>query len=182
MVDANIREKVLKSLEEKPEIMPYEIGRRFGVSENEVLSCLPRPMCIPVPVRDFEIIWERLAALTKITYVSRSPGIVTEWVGRLPALTEYRGMLNMQQTDCSLKGHIFRTEIGDLWLVDKPFFGLRSLSLQVMHQSGNAMFGIYAGRENRELLDDGLALFEILQRQYGTNEVESDRESSGAPL
>ena len=74
-----------------------------------------------------------------------------------------RGYFNIHG-DSPIGGHLKIERCAAIYFVDRPFFGRRSCSVQFLNGDGEAMFKVFAGRdEQRELKADQVARFEALR-------------------
>ena len=152
--------------------MPANLASELGVSEAEVIRCLPEEMRVEAPTGDFEAIWNTMVGWEKVTFIARNPGAVVEVVGPLPKGAFGHGMFNLMDRDIPLRGHLLVDRLGSVFLVSKPFFKLESHSVQFFDTEGTAMFSVYLGRDHKHvLLPSVLAGFMELRSRYESREA-----------
>lgn len=167
MTIAQTREIVRARVSENPSVMPRGLAQELGVSEAEIIRCLPGDMRLEVPARDFEALWEEMTGWEKVTFIAVCPGGIVEVAGRLPKGRFGHGMFNLMEKGNPLGGHLFADRVAQIWLVSKPFFGLESHSVQCFDADGGALFSVYLGRDgNRRILAGVLEGFQALRGRY----------------
>jgi len=147
--------------------MPDALARELGISEAEVIRCLPEDMRVEAPAKDFESIWKTLTGWEKITFIACNQGAVVEVSGTLPNGSFGHGMFNLMDQTNPLRGHLMIDRLDAIFLVSKPFFNLESHSVQFFDTNGHSMFAVYVGRnEKRVLLPSVLDGFMTLRNRY----------------
>ena len=62
-------------------------------------------------------------------------------------------------------------KLGNIWLIDKPFHGKQTLSVQFFVTDGDRMFAVYVGRnEEGQLIESVEEAFKTLWRRYAATE------------
>ncbi|MGE4292636.1 MAG: heme utilization cystosolic carrier protein HutX [Desulfovibrio sp.] len=149
------------------------LADELGLPEAEVVRHLPEEMRVQAPAADFAEIWETMTGWEKVTFIARNQGAVVEVCGRLPKGRFGHGMFNLMDKGNPLGGHLFADRIGSIWLVSKPFFKLESHSVQFFDLQGQAMFAVYAGRDDkRTILSSVRDGFWGLRNRYAAQEVQ----------
>ena len=151
-VTAEIQQAVRAAVEESPSIMLGELARTLDIPEGTVAQALPEAMRTFVPTACFDEIWENMTGWEKVIFIAQSPGAIVEVKGKLPAGRYGHGFFNLMEKDNPLGGHLRVDALGAICFLEKPFFGLESLSVQFYSTEGEQMFSVYAGREKRELI------------------------------
>lgn len=157
-------DRVREAIAAQPDGVLEEIGRREGVAYREVLDALPEGQALAIPGTAFEEVWASLAAWPgDVTFIVHTEDGVFETRGTIPPGSYGRGYFNIH-SDSPIGGHIRADRCAAIYLVDRPFFGRRSCSVQFVNQQGTAMFKIFVGRgPDRELDATQLGLFEALK-------------------
>jgi heme iron utilization protein len=151
------------TLEEQPDGVLDDIGRRYGVPLRVVLDLLPEAAARSAPGARFAEIWADLVDWGPVTFIVHTEDGVFETKAPLPPGSEGRGYFNIHG-ESPLGGHLRIARCAAIYFVDRPFFGRRSCSLQFINVDGGAMFKVFAGRDQRrELLADQLSRFERLR-------------------
>ena len=163
-MSADPGERLRRAVADNPGGILEEIARREGATYREVLDVLPDGEAPSVPGAAFEPLWERLAAWPgEVTFIVHTQDGVFETRGRIPPGSHGRGYFNIHG-DSPIGGHIRAERCAAIYLVDRPFFGRRSCSVQFVNVEGGAMFKVFVGRgPDRELDPDQVSLFEELR-------------------
>lgn len=160
--------RVRERLAVKPDGVIEAIARDIGVSTQLVLEACPADHRIPVPAEEFATIWDEMTAWGAVTFIVHTPDIVLECVGPLPAGTFGMGYFNIHG-DSPIGGHIKAENCRAIYIVDRPFHGRRSCSVQFYNAAGEAMFKAFVRRDaNKALIAEQLAMFEALKDRFGT--------------
>ena len=87
------------------------------------------------------------------TFIAHTPDVIAEVTGKLPDGSVGRGVYNLKEAEPGgIHGHIYYEHCTAVYLVERPFMGKDTVSLNFINRSGGAMFKIYVGRdENGEL-------------------------------
>lgn len=159
-------ELVRERLAAKPDGVLEAIAREAGVPTQLVLNACPAPHRVFISPEKFEAIWNEMTAWGDVTFIVHTPDIVLECVGSLPAGTFGRGYYNIHG-DSPIGGHIKADNCRAIYMVDRPFHGRRSCSIQFYNASGEAMFKVFVRRDAKRELDAAqLALFEAMKAKH----------------
>lgn len=146
---------VIKGIIEKdPSTMPTMIARKLKIPEAAVVTALPEEMRTFVSKDKFEEIWAEMTTWEKTTFIAQSSGAIVEVKGKLPKGKNGHGFFNLMEKGNPLGGHLMVDKLEYIAFLEKPFFGLESLSVQFFDKSGDIMFSVYAGREGKELIPE----------------------------
>ena len=165
-VPPELKRQIHQIIEENPSTMPTHIASQLGISEAATIFALPKTMRTFVDVSHFDAIWEALCHWEKVTFLKQTPTAIIEVKGKLPKGKYAHGYFNLIEKGNPLGGHLMVNKLGSICFLEKPFFGLESLSVQFFDQKGDHMFAIYAGREKRELIPSVKVAFYTLRSQY----------------
>ena len=156
------RQLVIDALAAKPDGVVEVIARECGVSSRQVLEALPPDHRMLIPAERFEAIWTELTGWGEVLFIVHTADIVLECNGMLPIGTFGHGYFNIHG-DSPIGGHIRASNCRAIYLVDRPFHGKRSCSVQFYNEAGEAMFKVFVRRNKaRELIPQQLALFEAM--------------------
>jgi heme iron utilization protein len=156
---ASAREK----LAAKPDGVIEAVATETGLPTQEVLEMTPEKERIFVPGTALEAVWQELSTWGDVLFIVHTRDIVCEVVGSLPLGSFGHGYYNIHG-DSPLGGHIRAANCSAIYLVDRPFHGRRSCSVQFFNAAGEAMFKVFVRRDAaRELLPDQLTRFEALK-------------------
>ncbi|PID78329.1 MAG: heme utilization cystosolic carrier protein HutX [Deltaproteobacteria bacterium] len=164
----DIKAKVREILDKNESTMPINIAKELNLSEEEVVRAFPEKMITFVEPGLFDEIWNDMTEWEKITFICQTPSAVIEVKGKLPKGKYGHGFFNMMDKDNPLGGHLSVDLLGSICFLEKPFFGLESLSVQFYDKQGNHMFSVYAGREKKDLIQDVKERFYALREKVKT--------------
>lgn len=161
-------ELVRSALAAKPDGVVEAIARECGVPSQVVLEALPSTQRIFVSEDRFEELWRRMADWGTVLFIVHTADIVLECEGALPVGSFGHGYYNIHG-DSPIGGHIRASSCRAIYIVDRPFHGRRSCSVQFYNAEGEAMFKVFVRRDkSRELVPEQLALFETMKRDAVT--------------
>ena len=142
------------SLAENPGQILEMLAGRFQCSFEEVINCLPAGTVKKTDGGRFVEIMQAIAKWDEaITFIAHTPDVIAEVTGKLPDGSVGRGFYNFKEAEPGgIHGHIYYENCTAVYLVERPFMGKDTVSLNFINRSGGAMFKIYVGRdENGEL-------------------------------
>jgi hypothetical protein len=149
----------------KPDGVIEAVAAETGLPTQTVLELTPTAERVFVPAEQFEAIWQELATWGEVLFIVHTQDIVCEVVGRLPVGSFGHGYYNIHG-DSPIGGHIRAEHCRAIYLVDRPFHGRRSCSVQFFNAAGEAMFKVFVRRDAaRALMPDQLARFEALKER-----------------
>jgi heme iron utilization protein len=155
----------------KPDGVVEQIARECGVPSQAVLEALPAGQRIFVAANAFETLWSSLTGWGEVLFIVHTADIVLECVGSLPNGSFGHGYFNIHG-DSPIGGHIRAANCRAIYIVDRPFHGRRSCSVQFYNGEGEAMFKVFVRRDKaRELIADQLVLFDQLKTAFATLEA-----------
>lgn len=170
-----IEEKVLgfnKLKEDLPSLMqekkPFTISTfaaMYGVSDLEVCYAMPENMRTITDGKNFERIWKELASWEKATVIILHLGSAFEISAKLNTGVFGHGYYNIMG-ESPLEGHIKADEIHSIVFSTMPFMGLESLSVLFFDKTGRLIFSVYAGRENRQIIESVKTSFYKMKDDY----------------
>ncbi len=158
-----IEEKVLgfnKLKEDLPSLMqekkPFTISTFasiYGVSDLEVCYAMPENMRTITTGTNFEMVWKELASWEKATVIIQHKGSAFEISIKISEGVFGHGYYNIMGSESALEGHIKADEIHSIVFSTMPFMTLESLSVLFFDKAGGLIFSVYAGRENRQIIE-----------------------------
>jgi heme iron utilization protein len=170
-VSEDHRRIVKDALAAKPDGVVEQIAKKCGVPSQVVLEALPAEQRILVAANAFETLWSNLTEWGEVLFIVHTADIVLECVGTLPKGSFGHGYFNIHGNS-PIGGHIRAANCRAIYIVDRPFHGRRSCSVQFYNAEGEAMFKIFVRRDKaRELIVDQLALFEQLKQDFANTEA-----------
>ena len=147
------QQKIKDALANQPQTFPSMIAEQLGVSEWAVVSQLSAEMMQEVSVAAFDDIMEEVTKWGEVTLLVCNDSIIAEIKGRIPPGSHGHGYFNFAHGASSIGGHIRVTNIGHICFVNKPAFGMESLSIKIFDKQGEGVFKIYlARREDKTIV------------------------------
>ena len=127
-----------QSLADNPGQILEMLAAKHQCSLEDVIRCLPESM-----IRHTEA----------VTFIAHTPDAIVEVTGKLPNGKVGHGFYNFQEAEAGgVHGHIYYENCQRIYLMERPFMGKATCSLNFMNKNGGAMFKIFVGRdENGEL-------------------------------
>jgi heme iron utilization protein len=167
------RRLVKDALIAKPDGVVEQIAKDCGVPSQVVLEALPKEQRIFVSANEFEPLWSALTGWGEVLFIVHTADIVLECNGSLPIGSFGHGYFNIHG-DSPIGGHIRAANCRAIYIVDRPFHGRRSCSVQFYNAEGEAMFKVFVRRDKaRELLAGQLAQFEQLKVMFADGSAAS---------
>lgn len=171
-----IEEKVLgydKLKNDLPALMqekkPFTIStfaRMYGVSDLEVCTAMPENMRTITSGSYFEEIWKELATWEKATVIIEYKGSAFEISAKISEGVFGHGFYNIMGGASAFEGHIKADNIHTIVFSTLPFMSLESLSVLFFDKSGGLIFSVYAGRENRQIIESIKTSFYQMKEKY----------------
>ena len=140
------------------------MAQTAGASLLQVMQRLPDAGVKLLSAEKFDDVWAALRSWGDILFIVHTDDIVLECVGSLPEGSHGHGYFNIHG-DSPIGGHIKAANCEAIAIVDRPFHGKRSCSVQFLNKGGNAMFKVFVRRDKeRQLLQDQVQRFEQLSK------------------
>ncbi|MDX2203407.1 MAG: heme utilization cystosolic carrier protein HutX [Hyphomicrobiaceae bacterium] len=157
---------VKAALAEKPDGVLESLAETHGVSYRAVLDCLPAEQRRAAAAGAFDAIWQDLTTWGTVMLIVHTVNGVFETKAPLPPGEHGRGYFNIHG-DSPIGGHLRIGRCAAIYFVDRPFFGRRSCSIQLVDTDGEAMFKVFVARNaQRELVPEQVRRFEMLRSQH----------------
>ena len=143
-----------QSLADNPGQILEMLAAKHQCSLEDVIRCLPDNM---IRHTEGSRIVEFLQAVAgwneAVTFIAHTPDAIVEVTGKLPNGKVGHGFYNFQEAEAGgVHGHIYYENCQRIYLMERPFMGKATCSLNFMNKNGGAMFKIFVGRdENGEL-------------------------------
>ncbi len=142
------RMAIREMLQKNPGAVLEGIATGAGLGLADVIELLPEYMWQKMDGSRFVEIMQSLPALGKVTLVMNTPDVIMEFSGELPNGKLGHGFYNFAHNS-PLHGHLRVNHCKSIYLVERPFMKRQTVSLQFINESGNAMFKIFAGRDEK---------------------------------
>ena len=155
MPPSKIKNIITEIITENPAKNNSVISQELGVPELTVVQCLPEAMVDLILPEHFDEITDEAAKWGELTLILQNDSVIFEVKSALPKGSYAKGYYNILGHEAPAGGHFRMDLLKAIAFVDKPFMGMRTLSIQFFNLSGNAMFKVFLGRdEKRNLLDE----------------------------
>ena len=83
-----------------------------------------------------------------VTFIAHTPDVIAEVTGKIPSGKIGRGFYNFDHAEeGGIHGHIYYENCAAIYLIERPFMGKSTVSLNFVNRSGGAMFKIFVGRD-----------------------------------
>ncbi len=156
--------KIDAAIAAKPDGILEVMAETAGASLLQVMERLPDDSVKLVSAEKFDDTWKSLQGWGEVLFIVHTDDIVLECTGSLPDGSHGHGYFNIHG-DSPIGGHIKASNCKAIAIVDRPFHGRRSCSVQFMNQNGNAMFKVFVRRDKeRNLLPQQREAFDQLKR------------------
>ena len=119
-------------------------------SFEDVIRCLPEENVRQTEGSRIVEILQAIAAWDEsVTFIAHTPDAIVEVSGKLPNGKVGRGFYNFDhpETDGGVHGHIYYENCASIYLLERPFMGKATCSLNFINRNGGAMFKIFVGRD-----------------------------------
>lgn len=156
----DLHTQVAELLQQEPTLLPAAMAERLGASELEIVRALPNEMAVIVEGGLAQSILESLVDFGPVTTIVHAFGSIFEVKAPFPKGKAARGYYNLMGKSGELHGHLKLDNVAAIALVSKPFMGRESHYFGFFSTSGENIFKIYLGRdEKRELFPEQVSRF-----------------------
>ena len=139
-----------QSLEKNPGQVLEMLAAQNQCSFEDVIRCLPEENVRQTEGSRIVEILQAVAAWDEsVTFIAHTPDAIVEVSGKLPNGKVGRGFYNFDhpETDGGVHGHIYYENCASIYLLERPFMGKATCSLNFINRNGGAMFKIFVGRD-----------------------------------
>ena len=139
-----------QSLEKNPGQVLEMLAAQNQCSFEDVIRCLPEENVRQTEGSRIVEILQTIAAWDEsVTFIAHTPDAIVEVSGKLPNGKVGRGFYNFDhpETDGGVHGHIYYENCASIYLLERPFMGKATCSLNFINRNGGAMFKIFVGRD-----------------------------------
>ncbi|MCU8167488.1 heme utilization cystosolic carrier protein HutX [Vibrio vulnificus] len=163
----SLQQQVAELLQQEPTLLPAAMAERLSVTELDIVQSLPQDMAVLVKGELAQSILENLVDFGPVTTIVHAFGSIFEVKAPFPKGKEARGYYNLMGKQGELHGHLKLDNVVAVALVSKPFMGKESHYFGFFSASGENIFKIYLGRdEKRELFPEQVARFRSMQNEF----------------
>ena len=139
-----------QSLEKNPGQVLEMLAAQNQCRFEDVIRCLPEENVRQTEGSRIVEILQAVAAWDEsVTFIAHTPDAIVEVSGKLPNGKVGRGFYNFDhpETDGGVHGHIYYENCASIYLLERPFMGKATCSLNFINRNGGAMFKIFVGRD-----------------------------------
>ena len=139
-----------QSLEKNPSQVLEMLAAQNQCSFEDVIRCLPEENVRQTEGSRIVEILQAIATWDEsVTFIAHTPDAIVEVSGKLPGGKVGRGFYNFDhpETDGGVHGHIYYENCASIYLLERPFMGKATCSLNFINRNGGAMFKIFVGRD-----------------------------------
>ena len=139
-----------QSLEKNPGQVLEMLAAQNQCSFEDVIRCLPEENVRQTEGSRIVEILQAIAAWDEsVTFIAHTPDAIVEVSGKLPNGKVGRGFYNFDhpETEGGVHGHIYYENCASIYLLERPFMGKATCSLNFINRNGGAMFKIFVGRD-----------------------------------
>lgn len=166
MPPGKIKNIITEIIDEDPARNTSMIARELSIPELNVVQSLPKEMVCLVGPEHFDAITEEIDKWGELTIIIQTDSIIFEVKSALPRGGYAKGYYNIIGHKAPAGGHFRVDHLKAIAFVDKPFMGMRTLSVQFYNLAGNSMLKIFLSRDGkRNILDEQLKFYEALRRK-----------------
>lgn len=166
VVAASELDRVKQALTAQPDGVLETVASAHGLPLQRVVECLPVEMWKRISGEHFIEVMQAVSGWGSIIFIVHTKDAIIEFKGPLPGGTSGHGFYNLKG-DSGLNGHLHAANCHAIVFLRRPFMGMDTLSIQFFNADGEAMFKIFAGRdENRRLKADQVEHFAALEAGF----------------
>ena len=136
-------ERIRKALESNRRKMTVQVARELGVSEVEVIRCLPAGHAVELDVSRWEELIRSFESLGQVHVIATNGAVTLECFGEFGNFSTFGEYFNVQTK--TLDMHIRHGQLAGVFAVEKPghMDGVNTLSFQFYDRSGTAAFKVF---------------------------------------
>ena len=161
----NIREKLARN----PALLFEKLAEENALSHAQVIECLPEAMWTKLAGTHFISVLKAIRDWGQLTTIVHTADIVMEFMGDFPDGKEGHGFYNLsgESERKGLHGHLRHAHCSAIYLIERPFMNVTTMSMNFVNQDGNFMFKIFLGRDEAGNLQKAqIERFHALAAQY----------------
>ena len=136
-------ERIREALAVNRRKMTIQVARELGVSEVEVIRCLPDGHAAELDVSRWEELIRRFELLGQVHVIATNGAVTLECFGQFGNFSTFGEYFNVQTN--TLDMHIRHEQLAAAFAVEKPghMDGVNTLSFQFYDRSGTAAFKVF---------------------------------------
>ena len=136
-------ERIRKALEHNRRKMTVQVARELGVSEVEVIRCLPAGHAAELDISRWEELIRRFESLGQVHVIATNGAVTLECFGQFGNFSTFGEYFNVQTK--TLDMHIRPQQLAAVFAVEKPghMDGVNTLSFQFYDHTGSSAFKVF---------------------------------------
>jgi putative hemin transport protein len=146
--------------------MTVQLARELGVSEVEVIRCLPEGLAVELDISRWEQIVRRFEGLGQVHVIVTNGAVTLESFGQFGNFSTFGEYFNVQTK--SLDMHVRHAQLAAVFAVEKPghMDGVNTLSFQFYDQGGAAAFKVFLTFGGKAPPAEKLAHFNGIREEF----------------
>ncbi|MDD0824178.1 heme anaerobic degradation radical SAM methyltransferase ChuW/HutW [Mannheimia sp. AT1] len=150
-LNTELTDKLRENLKANPGQILEMLAGMNQCSLESVINCLPSEMVMKTDGDRFVEIMQAIASWNEpVTFILHTPDAIAEVTGKLPQGKIARGFYNFDHNEeGGIHGHLRYENCASIYLLDRPFMGKRTVALTFINRSGEAMFKVFVGRDEK---------------------------------
>ena len=159
-------ECIRQALELNRRKMTVQLARELGVSEVEVIRCLPAGHAVELDVLRWEELIRRFESLGQVHVIATNGAVTLECFGQFGNFSTWGEYFNVQTK--TLDMHIRHQQLAAVFAVEKPghMDGVNTLSFQFYDHGGAAAFKVFLTFGGSAPLPEKLAKFTSIRDEF----------------
>ncbi len=159
-------QRIRKALELNRRKMTVQLARELGVSEVEVIRCLPAGHAVELDVLRWEELIRRFEALGQVHVIVTNGAVTLECFGQFGNFSTFGEYFNVQTK--TLDMHIRPQQLAAVFAVEKPghMDGVNTLSFQFYDSSGTSAFKVFLTFGGSAPPPEKLAAFTSIREEF----------------
>lgn len=160
------RAAVSKAIAADPEKLPRLIAEELSVPEAAVVEALPSEMRRSIDPSQFKEVWAQLVKWEKPLLILRVAGSVFQIRGSVAPGRDNEGYYSIDADWSPWGGHLKPSELGAIFLIQKPFRGRHTWQCAFYDKKGKRAFSIYVDGEGAVPHAETLAAFKQMWKKF----------------
>ncbi len=165
-----LKAKVAEAIEAGKSSVISSISEELNVSAWDVAQVMPYEVCGIIKAEDFENVWKEMCEWDKVIFIMIHLGTVLEISGKLGEGNFGHGYYNVSHANGScIGGHLKMDDLAGIAFLSMPLHGSESRNVAFFNKEGEVKFYVFAGRENKQIIESVKVSFDKIKEQYSSN-------------
>lgn len=172
MSNEDLKLKVKEYLAENKPSMLDGLAEKFNVNSLEMANAMPYDLCGVAKAEDFEEIWKEICTWDKCIFILIHLGTVLEISGKLGEGKHGHGYYNLSHANgSSIAGHIKIDDLAGIAFLSLELHSSVSKHVAFINKEGEVKFSVFAGRENKAIIESVSESFEKIKDKFSINKI-----------